>query len=118
MLIVLVPFWRYITKLTRILPQAKSLPDVDARVQFLSQMYRLASEFEMEGRIAPYDEEQERESDDERLQRLDLWTRALVELYLAPQGTLERLTTTSPEEKARFLDARAAIAKVRCVVES
>jgi serine/threonine protein kinase len=86
--------------------RAKTLPDFEARASFCSVVVKLGNETEMEGRLAP--EEPGVETDEERYQRLDLWTRNAFELHIAAQGRLglEKFVTHGAEEHHRLIEAR------------
>jgi len=87
--------------------RAKNLPDFEARTSFTSAMVKLFNENEVEGKLDK--ESSGLETDEERYQRLDLWTRNAYELHVSsPQArlALEKYTTEGSEEHNRLLDAR------------
>lgn len=86
--------------------RAKNLPDFEARASFCSAMVKLYNEIEMEGRLLP--EEPGFETDEERYQRLDLWTRNAFESHVGPQARypLEKYAQDASEEQKRLYDAR------------
>ena len=87
--------------------RAKTLPDFEARASFLSVMVKLFNENEMEGKLGP--EEPGFETDEERYQRLDLWTRNAYELHVASGQSrlaLEKFAVDGSEEAAKLMEAR------------
>lgn len=92
--------------------KAKGLVDFEARVGYTALIVKLVDEVGKEGRFEK--EETGVETDEERLQRMDLWTRNAYEQFVASSAGklgLSGFVTEESDEHKRLLKAREECAK-------
>lgn len=126
--------------------KAKALPGMETRLGALCLVYKLALEFEMEGRVAPYplqsvearastaaaagggnleEDEDGRdplrayplETDEDRYARLDEWVCQLASQFVCTGSLYDEVTSASVTERAKFLEAKRVVESLQVLTQ-